>query len=666
MAVPLKLNVLGRFEVQLPSGEIVSLPTRKTETLLTYLALVSGPHSRDHLTNLLWSDRGEQQARNSLRQALNALKILFADVKPQPLQIDRINVNLANQSIEIDALKLEELIQNQTPLAAAQAANLYRGEFLEGVVVRDSNGEEWLAVERDRFRRLATHALENALVTQLQSGELNAARETGERFVSIEPLNESAWRQLMRVYATRGERNHALMSYKRCVDFLEKELGVEPAPETIELQISIREGILDAASPDTQPRPVASADHASAVAAGLPVPALTEKPSIAVLPFTNITGDPDQQYFADGMTNTIATELSRIRSLMVKSAITVEANRVSANQTVQELNVDYLLKGSIQKQGDRVRVAAELIDADTGANKWSEHYDRRGENILDIQDEIAQSIIATLCGYQGRLRAVELEHTATKTTRDFNAYDFFLRGVEYKERMTREDNIKALDYLYKTLELDSEYAEALAWLSYVHVMDVVMNWTDNYEESLKQAFDAANRAIKLDKFSEIGHWSLAASYMAKGQNDLGLAAFDKALKINPNNADIMVDKGEALSLSGRAEEGIELIIQGMQLNPYHPEWYVWVLGVAYYTAARYEDAIEALNQMTTHHIDTRLHLAASYACSGQNKEAVEQARQVIELDPEFTLKTLSRSHANRNADVYQHLLNGLRLAGLPE
>ena len=131
MTVPLKLNILGRFEARLPSGEIVSLPTRKTETLLAYLALVPGPHSRDHLTNLLWSDRGEQQARNSLRQALNALKKLFNDIEPQPLLIERMNVNLANQSLEIDALKLEELIQDQTPQTAAQATKLYRGEFLE-------------------------------------------------------------------------------------------------------------------------------------------------------------------------------------------------------------------------------------------------------------------------------------------------------------------------------------------------------------------------------------------------------------------------------------------------------------------------------------------------------------------------------------------------------
>ena len=137
MTVPLKLNILGRFEARLPSGEIISLPTRKSESLLTYLALVPGPHSRDYLANLLWGDSGEQQARNSLRQALNALKKLCDNFEPQPLQIEHQTVNLANHLVEIDAVKLEELIQDQTPQAAAQATELYRGEFLEGVVVRD-------------------------------------------------------------------------------------------------------------------------------------------------------------------------------------------------------------------------------------------------------------------------------------------------------------------------------------------------------------------------------------------------------------------------------------------------------------------------------------------------------------------------------------------------
>ena len=216
MTVPLKLNILGRFEAKLSSGECVSLPTRKAEALLTYLALEPGPHSRGHLTSFLWSDRSEQQARNSLRQALSSLKKLFDNIEPSPLQIGRTNVDLASQLFEIDAVKLEELIIEQSPQAAAQATRLYRGEFLEGLVVRDSNGEEWLAAERDRFRRLATQALEQVLVYRLESGELDNAAELGERLVYLDTLNESAWRILMQIYSASGDRNHALKAYKRC------------------------------------------------------------------------------------------------------------------------------------------------------------------------------------------------------------------------------------------------------------------------------------------------------------------------------------------------------------------------------------------------------------------------------------------------------------------
>ena len=229
MTVTLKLNLLGRFEARLSSGEVFSLPTRKTETLLAYLALVPGPHSRDHLSNLLWSDRSDQQARNSLRQALNALKKLFDDVEQLPLQIELTTVNLENRYIEIDAARLEELVEERTPQAAAQAIKLYRGDFLEGVVVRDLNGEEWLAAERDRFRRLANSALENVLSFQIDSGEFDKPEELGERLVSLDMLNESSWRTLMQVYAARGDRNHALMAYKRCCEVLNKELGVERA-----------------------------------------------------------------------------------------------------------------------------------------------------------------------------------------------------------------------------------------------------------------------------------------------------------------------------------------------------------------------------------------------------------------------------------------------------
>jgi DNA-binding SARP family transcriptional activator len=315
LTVTLKLSLLGRFEARLPSGEVFSLPTRKTEALLAYLALVPGPHSRDHLSNLLWSDRSDQQARNSLRQALNALKKLFDNLEQLPLQIELTDVNLASQSIEIDAAKLEELVEERTPQAAAQAIKLYRGEFLEGVVVRDLNGEEWLAAERDRFRRLAKSALENVLTFQLESGEFDKAEESGERLVSLDMLNESSWRTLMQVYAARGNRNHALMAYKRCCEVLNKELGVEPSLETTRLQEAIRDGSAKVSHKIADSEPENSSE--SSIADTQKPSNFGEKPSIAILPFLNMSDDPGQEYFSDGITEDIITGLSRFRELFV-------------------------------------------------------------------------------------------------------------------------------------------------------------------------------------------------------------------------------------------------------------------------------------------------------------------------------------------------------------
>lgn len=187
----LRLNILGRFDARLSSGEVLLLPTRKAEVLLTYLSMTPGqPHSRDRLMNLLWSDRGEDQARNSLRQTLSVLKKALEVIDPLPLQVDRTTVSVLAESIEMDTFELEN------SNATTDAINLYRGEFLEGIVVRDPSGEEWLTSERDRYRRMAVEALEKLLTRQREAGEMGAAVETGERLVGLEPLRESAWRPL--------------------------------------------------------------------------------------------------------------------------------------------------------------------------------------------------------------------------------------------------------------------------------------------------------------------------------------------------------------------------------------------------------------------------------------------------------------------------------------
>ncbi|MDH3688149.1 MAG: tetratricopeptide repeat protein [Gammaproteobacteria bacterium] len=391
-----------------------------------------------------------------------------------------------------------------------------------------------------------------------------------------------------------------------------------------------------------------------------------DHPSIAVLLFENLSGDAEQEYFAKGMTNTIATELSRIRSLIVKSAFSYKGDGLSAQHVAEEMGVDYLLRGTVQRQGDRVRVAAEFVDGETGVNKWSERFDRRGKDILEIQDDIAQAIVATLWGYKGRLQEVEFQRRAHKATRDLQAYDFVLRGVAHKDRFTKEDNVKAHACFSKARKLDPSYADAASWLSWIHTMDAMMGWSEDHSASLRQAIDVAKQAIELDRYSDLSHWALAAAYLASRQHDRALAAYDAALELNPNNADILADRAEALYTSGKADEAITCVRQAMQLNPYHPEWYLWNLGIAYYVARQYTDAVQTLNQMTNHNLDSRLYLAASYAQLGQIKEAEAETRWILEIDSGFTLQKLSHTHMYKNPVDIEHLLDGLRKAGLAE
>jgi len=667
LTIPLKLNVLGRFEAQLPSGEIVSLPTRKTETLLTYLALVPGPHSRDHLTNLLWSDRGEQQARNSLRQALNALKKLFDDVKPQPLQIDRINVNLANQSIEIDAFKLEELIQDQTPLAAAQAANLYRGEFLEGVVVRDSNGEEWLAAERDRFRRLATHALENALVTQLESGELNAARETGERLVSIDRLNESAWQQLMRVYATRGERNQALMAYKRCKDILEKELGVEPTLETTALQTEIREGTPDIETKFTPPGSgnLANIYYESAITAGLPVPERSEKPSVAVLPFKNLGRESDSDYFAHGLTRGINANLCRYHELIVidsHSAFEYLDAHANTENFARQLGVQYLGSGSIRQAGNRIRISAQLIEAATGKMIWADNLERAFDDVFILEDEIATRIASNLAN---RIEDESIASAVRKPPDSMSAFDCVLRARQYKDSYDQDGITAARTLLERAIELDPMYAAAYAYLAHNHVKESEAEWCGSRLDTLKKAVELSRKAVALDESDSFAHMAMGWAYMNQKKFDLAEIHLDRAIDCNPNDYDAYCTKCYFLAFTGGADEAAACGTRALQLNPLAPDDCLKGITIARYTNSEYASALEMLERIEDPDDQTEALRAACLAQLGRDLEAHHAATSAVEMGGDYI------QHQNwldfwsfKYSHDLEHFLEGLHKSGV--
>jgi TolB-like protein/tetratricopeptide (TPR) repeat protein len=387
-----------------------------------------------------------------------------------------------------------------------------------------------------------------------------------------------------------------------------------------------------------------------------------ELPSIAVLGFSNLSGDPNQQYFCHGMVLNIGARLSRIRSLKVLAGHSIEVDGKSFTRLAKDLEAGYLLTGSVQREADRVRVNVDLIDGSSGEIRWSERFDRRGEGVMDIQDEIARSITGSLWGYSGAILEAELENLSHKMSSDFNAFDCFLKGMFHKEQYIAEDNLKARNYFDKAIELDPNCAEAMAWSAWTHIIDMMMGWTDDYEESLAQAYAVARRAIEIDPGCASGHGALGQALIFDQKFDKGFAEYDRAMEIDPNSPDLMALKGEELAYYGRHDEGIALILQSFEYNKHPPGWYYWVLGCAYFAADSHALAIESLEKMDRQNKDTLTYLAASNAIEDNFEEAKDRYAELLELDPEFRIEQIRTTHSYLMEDTRLRLINGLQLA----
>jgi TolB-like protein/DNA-binding SARP family transcriptional activator len=657
----LRLNILGRFDARLSSGEVLLLPTRKAEVLLTYLSMTPGqPHSRDRLMNLLWSNRGEDQARNSLRQTLSALKKALKVIDPLPLQVDRTTVSVLAGSIELDTFELEN------SNATTDAINLYRGVFLEGIIIRDPNGQEWLTSERDRYQRITVEALEKLVVSQREAGELVFAIETSERLVKLDPLQESAWRQLMLLYATRGERNHALKAYTRCTDILESELGIEPELQTTELQATIRDGSFDTALTDIQPAPIISAERTSGGAAKIPAPHSTGNPSIAVLPFQNMSGDPEQDYFADGMSEEIITALSRVPDLIVisrNSTFVYKGRAVDIRQVGHELAVGHVLEGSIRKMGDRLRITAQLIDTQSGDHLWAERFDRKLDDIFAIQDEITHSIVIEL---QVKLVTGEYARSLAKGTNSIEAWELVRRSAPLTEAHVRDDAMLAKQLLGKALELDDNYSAAWALLGWVYWEESVWEWSSEPEKSMQMAFEAAQKSVSLDEHHADGYTLLGHVFMERGDTARAISMCEKGAELAPGDAEAMALLANILIDSGRVKEGNLKIQKALRLCPFPPPWYSVLLGVGFHLDGDNEAAIPALEQAIEREPDSNLGrpwLASTLVEMDRLDEARVVSRATLDIDPTFSTKSWTKAF---KANSHARLKDNLLAAGFPE
>jgi len=579
----LELILLGRFECLLPTGTRISLSMRKAEVLLAYLALTPGiRHPRERLINLLWSDRGEEQARNSLRQCLSAIKKSLGDVADMVLQVDRTTVSLIPELIDIDVHEFERLAAEGGYQSLTTAADLYQGEFLEGISIRDAACQEWLDSERSRFKRQFIEILSNLAETQLLSHDFSHAIKSAERLVKQDPLGESGWRILIRSYFEYGDRSHALHAFKRCEKVLREELDVEPESATIALRDQIAGG---EASPESAPAPITSKPPVDSTA--------SSDHSIAVLPFDNLSGDPEQEYFSDGITDSIILNLSLFPGLNVKSrnsSFAFKQQIKSLGEISKELEVDYLVEGSIRKTGERVRVTVQLVDATSGNQIWGKRYDAEIENLFDLEEELSRTIATTVTGQiESDLQRIAIAKGAAHQ----QSYDLLLQGIYHCKKSTASNMVIAIEKLHQCLELDSSNALAHATLYACHELNWIDRWVPDFEASRKLCKEHASKALALNP--ELGQAQVVFAEYLILNREFGEAEghLDRALEINPNDSEAIAVVALNLSCQGKFEAALEKARLALQLDPYH-NWARWILSESQFFCGLYDDVLATI------------------------------------------------------------------------
>jgi len=390
-------------------------------------------------------------------------------------------------------------------------------------------------------------------------------------------------------------------------------------------------------------------------------------PSLAVLPFRNLSSGPGSEYFSDGITEDIVIGLSRIPHLLVianYSTRPFEDSPVSSRWLGEELGARFVLQGTVRRTGKHVRVTAQLVDAATDRNLWAEQYDREHEDVLAMQDEIVGSIVHALGAPDGVLERSERRRSLGTQARSQTAYDLFLRGQSQFDRHL--GNFETAESLFqRAIAADPGFAPAYSALAWLHFARFKLLRTSSFDDIHQKARDLAHMAIRLDQNEYRAHWVLGFLDTHRGRHAEGFARFERALRINPNDANVLVWSSENLVYAGRASEALERCHRAMRLNPRCPNFYYWNLGFAYFHLGRYEEALATLAQMTSPEHACRL-LSATYAHLDRLGEAHSAAEEYLKLDPDFSISEWAKTEHYTDSNELQRFVDGLRKAGLPD
>jgi DNA-binding SARP family transcriptional activator/Tfp pilus assembly protein PilF len=571
----LSIRVLGGFEAKDDAGHAIKFHTRKAAALLAYLAMSPGKEfSREHLMSLLWSDRAEAQASNSLRQALSQLRKALNGSGASPLILSAVGVSVDPEAVSIDAVEFERSASGKGR-ERQRATDYYQGDFLADFTVRDNAFEEWRRLKAARITSLAIETFDDLLNKAMASAAYDNAAELARNLLTIDPAHEGAHRALMKIHSLKDRRGAALQQYEDCRDFLLRELGVEPDAETEEL----RRTILSGRQRPTEP---ANAEPAN---------------TIGVLPFTTVDDDIDAQRLASGLVASIAMELGRFKSLSVVSAassLRFKDSNIELGDIADSLDVRYLVEGSVDRSGNSLRGFVRLTEARSGRQVWGERFDARAEDVFEVIDNVIQSIVAPLAA---RLETEEIAAARRKSTVSLDAYDHWLRGLSHLRVISEDEEKAAQEHFQAAINIDPNFARAYSGLA----MATFNSWScaawASWDEAIERCLAAANTALELDPCDHWPHMILANALMFRREFDRSRAHYERAITLNPNDADILAIGSFFLTYYGDPDAGVEAGLAAIRLNPFYTEVYPYLISSAFQMAGRYEETIALQNQI---------------------------------------------------------------------
>ena len=638
---------MGSFGLTDIHGKQITVSTKKNRALLAILALSqSGFETRERLCGLLWGDRGEEQARSSLRQSLTVMRKELG-TSAVFLKTDDDHIGLDHQNLQIDVKEFFSSARSDDLSSLTRAAEWYRGELLADVSLKEEVFEHWLSAERRRVLDTAILVFE-----RLSSSSKPATSVTyAKKLVSLDPLREASQRALIGAYSAAGEKGLALQQYEECKKLLLTEFAVTPADETQQL----RNMILGNLSPIAIVASVAEISPSSDTA---------DRPSIAVLPFTNLSADPEQQYFADGVSEDIITALTRFKSLAVvaRSSSFRYRGDVDVSALGQKLDAHFIVSGSVRRIGANLRISAQLVEAKTAKQIWAEIFNAPEVDLFKVQDELVQTIAGTLVG---RITDASVYHARLKPPGSLAAYELLLQANSLNWEPL-DAKIEAQRLLESAIRLDPDYALAHALLAAVKFRKAAYHARLTLDV-LDTVLLHAQKAVEIDPNDSACHSILGWVLVARRESELAAEHLARALQLNPNNPFSMVNRGSLLVQIGKPDEALLWFAQAQRTDPYfNPSWVQEKLALANFASRRYDLAAGHLTRASS----LRFYMRALSAASLHKLEKLEEAKQALkrafQFRPDLNIEIMHELIPFTNPEDELHLREALRAAGVPE